>query len=77
MGVSNKGTVRLWFKDQSGLWKAQPREGCLKWGIVSKMESAQPMTWFLTIRPKKDSKKVEVKNELLDYFDNMSVSTTY
>ena len=75
--MSNKGTVRLWFKDATGLWKAQPREGCLKWGIVNKLESAQTMKWYLTIRPTKKGKKLEVKCELLDYFDNMSVSTTY
>ena len=77
LGVGTKGTVRLWFKDATGLWKAQPRDGCLKWGVVTKMETTQPMAWYLTIRPKKNMKKVTNECELTDYLDNMSVSTTY
>ena len=77
LGISKDGTVRLWFNDVEGLWKAQPRNNCLRWKIVTLLNSAKPMIWFLTIKAKKDQEEQKVKPELLDYLDNLSISTDY
>ena len=76
IAISKKASIRLWYKEGVELWKTQPRNEKLSWIKVQSMETDKKMQWYITAY----EKVVELENKnnnIEDYLDTLSLSTTY